>query len=224
MILAMLSFHDEDHNLLRAALESAGRAGVSMILAVPGPYALYPHRHVEPTSSELNAIFAAGRDFDMEVDLLAPRIWEGNEVAKRQSMLQRALELTQPHDWLLVLDADYLIIRVPTDLEHRLDPAYDVASAKFVEHFDQQGVAIESPLRQPIYCLHRARRDLHMGTNHYTYVTGRGQTSIIRHTSMPCLNLYDEMTVEHRRHLRAKVKLDAQASYYEQRDVLRVES
>lgn len=223
-LLALLSFHAEPPELLYEAITAAGQAGATTIIAVPGPYALYPYDRVEPSDVEFDAIFSAVDEFSMHLTLLGASIYEGNEVGKRQAMIDVALESTTDDDWLLVIDADHLITKWPAGLpELLLGSGCDVACARFIEHHDDAGEPIEPAYRQPIYSLHRARRDLRMGKAHYTYEIDGASTSIIRGTSARCLDLYDDMTIEHRVHVRSYAKRAAQVAYYDARDRLQVE-
>jgi hypothetical protein len=154
------------------------------------------------------------------------RVYQGNEIEKRQAMMEFAFEMTGPDDWLLVVDADYVFASKLFDLAQTLENsnAY-VAATRFVEHFDSSGNPIQVPFKHTIRPLLRAVRGLRMGDNHYTYVFPTGKSPILgtKPATVPELDLHDVMVVEHRRHERPMDRIMKQNSYYEQREMKGIE-
>lgn len=236
MITGCLSFFDEEPELLVECITALAGAGVDQLVAVDGPYALYPHTSTSSSRKALDAIRWATRKHRINLLLSGGgHAWDGNEVEKRQHMLQLARgaqpkgkwnQIRLANDWLLIVDADH-VWESDGDLHDLLKPAdtrkhYSFfAMVSFAEVFQPDGTPIYSPARP----LMRARWDLRMGTNHYTYEIDDGFSTFLDRpmSTMRAYDLTDRVRVVHRVHDRDPEKRSRQGAYYEQRDSRRLE-
>lgn len=221
-LIGLLSFYDEDPELLRRSITGVAECGVTDLIALDGPYALYPHGGRYRSSSEcLTAIVETAENSGAAWSITQTTYaWEGDEVGKRQEMMRLALGIADSSDWLLVFDADH--IWSGEDMRPYLYNALeDFASVSFAEVFQPDSTPIWATVRP----LMRARGDLHMGTNHYTYVTDDGFSTLLDRplSTMPALNLNGVARVVHLVHQRDHKKRAKQADYYRKRDTLRIE-
>jgi len=237
MITACLSFFDEPPDLLGECVDRLGRVGVDRLVAVDGPYELYPHACARSSPSSIDAIRQAARESGIALTLVyAERAWKNNEVGKRQRMIEIARGMKprgswqsalRERDWLLVVDADHFW-EADDDLHRLLYPIHNeqvpiaFARVSFAEVFQTDGTPIYAPARPLV----RARWDLRMGANHYTYETDVGYSTFLERPAptTPALDLTDRVRVIHRVHDRDATKRAHQSAYYANRDELGVES
>lgn len=104
-----LVWYDEPPEALYRCVRSAGLLADHLV-AVDGPYALFPHEDPVSASEQYDAIRDAAADAGMSVHIEPGKVWEGNQTEKRT----RALQLVEAHaqtfvDWFFVLDADEYI-------------------------------------------------------------------------------------------------------------------
>jgi len=123
-LIAMLSFFDEEPELLHECISRLKKIGVDLLVAVDGPYDLLPVDFQCSSFETINTIIGeAGADLDLILRNKAS--WSGNEVEKRNYMLSVALEAAQEGDWLLVVDSDHMWEQIdPNDDLHGILAGY----------------------------------------------------------------------------------------------------
>lgn len=191
----MLNVYEESPQFLAAYVASLAKANVEHLVVCDGAYQLFPDGLTRPRSGpEQTAIIVeSAHVLNIGVTIHRPKTaWRGNEVAKRNHLVQLALQETEPEDWLLQLDADELITFAPPDLHTRLEQTdADVAGVYFFQRNvrDMQTPGWDSaPTFNPeemisgFYghrILFRANRSLRIEGAHYGYVIdGPGKLGI----------------------------------------------
>lgn len=224
MIVGGVCFYEDEPWLLERSVESIARTGAVAIMAVDGAYAAFPGGSNTSSPECHAALTGACADHDIDLMIHVPNsVWAGNEVEKRQAMIDLIRETERDDEpvWMLVHDTDYVITSCPDDLvigltNHRAVDLF--ASARFYEHFDTDGKRIDVPFVQEIRCLARVTPDLRMSTNHYTYVrNGRGWPVTWQIVGRGG-SFIPGFELEHRHDERDPSRRDAQAAYYEVRD------
>lgn len=108
-LIATLSYFNEEPKLLTECVRRLTDVGVDLLVAVDGPYDLYP---TDKTSSDFETakaiIDACGGSDQPDLIMRNKSGWSGNEVEKRNYMLSIALAVAQEGDWLLVVDSDHM--------------------------------------------------------------------------------------------------------------------
>lgn len=135
-LIATLSYFNEEPALLRECISRLSAVGVDVVVAVDGPYDLYPTRLLgssfETSEAIVNSCSGAGQP---DLVLRNKSGWEGNEVEKRNYMLEVALSIAEEGDWLLVVDSDHMW--EPNrlyDLKQHLEGfAYNVVEVAFAD-------------------------------------------------------------------------------------------
>lgn len=223
MIVAMLSWFDERGELLQETIAELAAVGVKRLVAVDGAYELHPSEHATSHVDQVREIAGDCEFHGIELILHRPvQKWANSEVGKRQAMMELALAVTTSADWLLVVDSDHHW-RSEIDLERALAGVHeDFAKVSFAETFNVD----KSPIWSEALLLMRAKPGLHMGTNHYTYITADDTfaTVLNRPTSTaPALDLRGKVFVVHGVYERPEAERERQALYYGRRDRLGIE-
>ncbi len=224
-LTGMISFYDEDPAWVYSSVRDLMLLGVTRIVAVDGAYELYPGGTARSRRETIDAL--CGHN----VDLLfyQPReTWCGNEVQKRQFMLDQAIACSETWvDWLVVWDADYQLVDAPSLLrlpgvikQSLTDCDKDFASVSFSESAENNGW-------HPLRIFMRAQPGMRMDGNHHTYLTPSGHRSQILERPVPlaagALDL-GSIKVKHRVHERDPERRAKQTTYYERRDAAGEES
>jgi hypothetical protein len=235
-VIALLSWYDEEPELLAACIASLAGC-VDHLVAVDGPYLLYPGATTAPQSDDRQArvVLETARGARIGSTIVQPRRpWEGGEVEKRSTMFRYGLLEAGPDDWFLVIDADEAVTRCPSDLRGQLaaaaDEGYEVAGVTFSMRED---AAMAVPgARTGDWPGHRvllrALPDLRTEAAHFYVIAGpddaprflRGRYDL--HDLEPCADLGD-MVIRHRPHMRPPYRLTAKDRYYADRDRLMIE-
>lgn len=222
MIVGLLCFYDEPPELLQRSVAQVLDAGADGVIAVDGPYELYPHGgkvRSDPECYEAICDTAVDRG-KWAVTRSQDAPWANSEVGKRTELMRMGVELVFGADWLLVFDSDHFW-ETDVDLAKLLDlcpPQVNFARVSFAEVFEPDGTPIYAPARP----LMRARADLRMGTNHYTYVLDdevstfleRGQERPLK----PAFELGDYVRVTHGVNDRDPAQRARQVAFYKDRD------
>lgn len=219
-LVALLNWYDESVMTLTDVMDDLQRLGVTAIIAAEGRYENFPDGRRYPQG--IAATYLTERAAIDKIDLLlySPRDpWQGDEVAKRQKMLELALAITTEEDWLVIFDADYSIISLPTfDWKALLDdlagPACDVLFSSAAHPGDNAGW-------HPMRMFMRAVRGMRMGPNHYTYLLPDGSFSEIlprEGSGAIVAPLMNSMKVHHWHVCRDETRHAQQTAYYEVRD------
>jgi hypothetical protein len=228
-VVSLLSWYEEDPKWLAAMVRSLPLAGVEQLVALDGAYALYPGGTPASHPSQKEALHEACTQVGIALHCYTPNdVFKGNEVQKRSMLFELSESVTESSDWLMVMDADEVITRVPHDLAERLtDTDHDVATVTFDEQRDQHRPPPSLWQRQDSYSiriLFRAIRGLRVHTNHWTYVTpdGKrlwGQNKRTLEPAMDC----DDLHILHRSDLRPEARRADQYGYYAIRDQRKTE-
>jgi hypothetical protein len=124
-IVALLSWWNENPAWLTRCVTPLGRF-VDHLVAVDGAYEHVSgsHEHARSSGDQADAIVAACDGTGLALTLHRPtEPWIGDEVAKRTFMFQAAALLTEPGDWLFVVDADEFVQEVPASIRSQLEQA-----------------------------------------------------------------------------------------------------
>jgi len=236
-IIGLLSWYEESAVWLAATVASAAKC-CDHLVAVDGAYFLYPEGRNRSSSEQAAIITDVATANGMGVTIHTPaQKWEGNEVEKRSFMFALAETIADPDDWYLVLDADEVILEIPSDFKQRLAATeLDAGEVTFWEHQDpHQDLKLAVAARQfewsghhryPIRTLFRAIPGLKVETNHYTYVTPDGRLLWGNESATQQVEALDcqDLVIEHRTHLRDLARRASARNYYKARDAAGIEA
>lgn len=216
-LIGILSWYDERADWLAATVASLAKAQVEHLIAVDGPYALYPDSRPSSASAQHDAIVETCRGAGMGLTLHIPDgPWAGNEVEKRTFCFQLAETIAEAyHDWYFICDADAYIVSAIGHTTRLEATDCDVAEILMSERYEDAAIHGSAPLR----CIYRAINGLHLDGNHYTYRTPDGRDL---NNGVPACDLRVEM--EHRIRRDNSARRQAQLAYYERRDREAVEA
>jgi len=221
-VIGLLSWYEEPAPWLAECVAGLARV-CDHLVAVDGPYALFPGATRKPASgseqADTIARTAAGAGIGCTIH--SPREpWWGNEVAKRDYMFRLAMTMAQPGvDWLLRVDADEVFTSVPVDTKKMLaETDLDVAEVTMWERGVDDGQDSQFPIRVAF----RALPGIRVQQAHYV-VTVPGQDGGTRvlvgndtvHQAELALPLWD-VRLEHRTRQRAAMRRAAKDRYYAQ--------
>lgn len=104
-----MSFYDEEPQLLIDSVHSlAGLA--DHVVALDGAYALYEGGRPSSPKVQHDALRQGCDEAGIALDLHVPdRVWEGNEVGKRDALFRLGEQATRPGDWYAIHDADFFV-------------------------------------------------------------------------------------------------------------------
>lgn len=217
-LIGLMSWFDEDPLALLQSVNDLAAIGVTDLIAVGGRYENFPEQPVlRSRMSEVDAILARCSYHKIGLTLDLPHgPWVGDEVAKRQRMLDLADAVSDGDiTWLCIWDADYRLFwsDTPTPPRDRLaDPGVRSLNVHFTDD------PSESPSHwYPMKMFMRWERGLHMADNHHTYVYADGQELQILPRGEDAGPFYP-IRVQHLKYRRKQNRLDAQAAYYVIRD------
>ncbi len=226
MIVGLLNFYKEDDLLLKRSVRGLARLGVKRIVAVDGPYALFPNDGPYSDPQQIRVLRQATTQRGVELCLFQPdEPWAGNETEKRQRMLDLALGRAYRGDWLVIWDCDYRLMDAPDAMwiSDRLQTTgLDVATVSFTEdgfceHYDGY----------PMAMFLRAIPGIKMDGNHHTYVLPDGRRSqVLRRpveNEAEALDLSD-VRILHDVQRRDPERRARQTAYYEARDAGGIET
>ncbi|MFJ4365071.1 hypothetical protein ACIP4S_13060 [Streptomyces chartreusis] len=217
-VIGLLSWYEEPAPWLAECV--AGLAQFcDHLIAVDGPYAMFPGATRKPASGseQADTIARAAAGAGIGCTIHAPREpWWGNEVAKRDFMFRLAMTMAQPGvDWLLRVDADEVFTQVPADTKKILgETDLDVAEVTMWERGDGQDSQF------PLRVLFRALPGIRIQQAHYV-VTVPGQDGGTRvlvgndtcHRAETALPLWD-VRLEHRTQQRSAMRRALKDQYY----------
>lgn len=199
--------------------------GVTDLIAVGGRYENFPEQPVlRSRMSEVDAILARCSYHKIGLTLDLPNgPWIGDEVAKRQRMLDLA-DIVSGGDqaWLCIWDADY---RLQPTLPPPYTPHWTVglfdSSNRSMDVLFTDNPTEDEPNAADWYRMKmfiRWEPGLHMADNHHTYVYANGQElQILPRDEQPPAPLAG-IRIRHLKYRRHRSRLDAQAAYYSVRD------
>ena len=228
-IIAMMSFFDEPDILIKRSVRGLARLGVTKIVACDGAYALLPGGQPRSSEHTIEVLKQACVDRRIMLHLHQPDfVWEGNEVEKRQKMLDLALIWSYDGDWLAIWDCDYSLLMTPirSDVLGSLATAkkdQDVATVAFTEN----PRAVHYRDFYPMGMFLRAQQGIKMDGNHHTYLLPDGRRTQVLRRPVPneaeALHM-PGVRILHDVHQRDSDRRERQGAYYAERDRLGVES
>ncbi|MCQ9178721.1 hypothetical protein KMT30_06685 [Streptomyces sp. IBSBF 2953] len=219
-VIGMLSWYEEPAPWLAECV--AGLAQLcDHLIAVDGPYAMFPGATRKPASGseQADTIARAAAGAGIGCTIHVPREpWWGNEVAKRDSMFRLAMTMARPGvDWLLRVDADEVFTQVPVDTKKSLaETDLDVAEVTLWERGD--GVDSQQPLR----VLYRALPGIRIQQAHYVVTVpgldGGHRVLVGNDTVHQAENAYPlwDVRLEHRTRQRSAARRALKEQYYAQ--------
>lgn len=232
-LIACLSWYDEKPSWLAAAITSLHHAQIDHLIAVDGAYALLPEGKNASGTEQHHTIIETARALGIGLTLHIPQDrWNGDEVEKRTHMFRLAQREAEPRkDWLMIMDADQVLLTAPHDLKHQLAATkHDVASVIFTERCDPpqdqaRQFDWDPETRYPIRILFRSIPGIRCHGNHYTYTTPDGRRLWGNDQDQPCepaLHI-ETLVIDHRTNYRPIHRHEQQYAYYKQRDTLGTE-
>lgn len=213
-IVGLLSFYDERPDWLAACVASLSQC-CEHVVALDGAYRLFPQAKGNSGDVQAGAIVATALASGIGVTYSAPpNCWLGNEVEKRNRLLELGKAVSDDEDWLLVIDADMVVKEVPSDLHHVLSSSpHDVGVYYITESFEGGTGRYEHRY------LYRARKDLHLERTHFGYHANG--SNLWENGGLPACRT--DLVIEHRRHARNPDRLGRQDQYYRNRDATGIE-
>jgi hypothetical protein len=213
-LVGLVSFYDERPDWLSACVASLSRC-CDHVVALDGAYRLFPQAKAHSGDVQAGAIVATAQSLGMGVTYSAPGIpWLGNEVEKRNRLLELGKAVSDEDDWFLVLDADSIVRDIPSDLHARLEQTtHDVGTYFLTEAFEGGTGRYEARY------LYRARRDLHIEQTHFGYRANG--SNLWENGGLPACQT--DLVVEHRRHERGSDRSQRAEQYYLLRDTTGIE-
>jgi len=225
-LIALLSFFAEDEQYIEGDLRDLYALGVSEVVAVDGSYS----RYNGPARSSLSLIekmYFLTKQLNMGLLLYQPtKPWIGDEVQKRQVMIDLAWSIAENEDWFVVWDCDYKLIDTSIDTPDwatialkLMSTEEDFATVSFTESNNDDGWhQMQMFIRAQLVT---------MDGNHHTYLLADGRRGQVLRRPVP--NMADaldlsEIKVRHRVHERDSGRRAKQTAYYEKRDRLGLES
>jgi hypothetical protein len=217
-VIGLLSWYEEPASWLAECVASAARL-CDHLVAVDGPYALFPGAMRKPASgseqAEVIAHAAAGAGMGCTVH--TPNTpWWGNEVGKRDWMFRAGSLVAEPGDWFLRIDADEVLTQVPADTRALLAAtSRDVAEVTMWERGDGQDSSF------PLRVLFRALPGIGIEQAHYVVTApGEGSRRVLCgndtvHRAEPAEALWD-VRLEHRTRQRSAMRRAQKDDYYRQ--------
>jgi hypothetical protein len=226
-VIGLLSWYDENPAWLAECVASAAKL-CDHLIAVDGPYALFPDSTLKPASGpeQTETIQRTASGAGMGCTIHVPRqAWWGDQVEKRDFMFQLGATVADPgEDWYLIVDADEVVAEVPADTRARLEATTcDVAEVMLWErnvHDRINELVDASPdYRHPLRRLYRAQPDMHVVQAHYVITAGDKILSGAEHLhKLEPAEWLTDVVLEHRPHQRPWYRQDQKHRYYDARE------
>jgi hypothetical protein len=229
-IHALCSWYQENPEHLSEMVASVAPL-VDSVVAVDGPYPLYPHNGETSSDAEYEALRSACEAHGLECHLYSPGALP--EVDKRAFMFEAALSVSTPHeDWFLIMDGDMTLdpgVDVLRAREFLSETSCDVAEVTFAELAYKSDNTFISANR--FRSLFRALPGLTVEGTHWLYVVPRedGSRRFLWHSPAgwsspePALDLSGDVCLVHRPHVRERERIKNRAAYYDRRDTAAAE-
>lgn len=216
-LIALLSFFSEDEEYIEGDLRDLHALGISTVVAVDGSYARYNGLARSPLCV-IEKMYFLTKQLGIGLLLYQPTDpWVGDEVEKRQVMIDLAWSIAEEGDWFVVWDCDYQLVdyQKHTDIAMKYClrmAAEDFATVSFTESNNDDGWHL-------MQMFIRAQK-VTMDGNHHTYLLADGRRGQVLRRPVP--NMADaldlsEIKVRHRVHERDPERRARQAAYYDRR-------
>jgi hypothetical protein len=216
-IIGLLSWYEEPASWLAECVASAASV-CDHLIAVDGPYALFPGATRKPASgseqADVIAHTAAGAGMGCTIHT-SRQPWWGNEVEKRDFMFRLGMTFAKSsEDWFLRIDADEVLMANRKDVRLTLtETKLDVAEVMLWDRGEQD---TQTPLR----VLFRALPGIGVQQAHYvvTAPAAGGGTKVlagnhVAHSVEPAEALWDAR-LEHRTKNRSPQRKELKSDYY----------
>jgi len=238
VIIGTLAWFNESPAWLARTVASAARV-CDHLVAVDGRYELLQHDMDWSPMTEAEAVLAAAEGAGLPLTLHIPRKpFAGNEVEKRNLLLQVAFAHAQPEDWIFVIDADEYVVHadpnireiiasvegnvITYELEEYLDPVTELGT--------DGGVARMMPLpntwRVKLRCIYRALDGLQYVGTHFRvggFVDGKWHWLYGNPAMEQAFDLRERLILRHENPRRTMMRRQQAANYYAARDELKIE-
>lgn len=232
-LVALLNWFDERPDFLADVVRSLKLAEVDVLVALDGPYRLYPATRDRSDASQYHAITDTAQAVGIPATVQG-RLHGWDSECEKRTHLFTVGDSHQP-DWYLIVDADEVILQAPADLKDRLAAAgSDYADCLSLEHAapvawagiedgdgDDVPAVIASRHVKPRRCLFRAVPGLTVGPAHYDYMTPDGRNLWGDQYGRPLL--VRDMVIDHRTLGRDTGRREASLAYYDRRDKAGIE-
>lgn len=237
--VGVLSWFDESASMLANCVAGMARM-CDEIVAVDGGYRLFPGARPRSLPEQSEAILGACEAAGVGCTVHRPRdVFHGNEVEKRNLTLRVARAHCEESDWLMVCDADFLLMKANPDV-FRADleqteavvGSYAILDGK--DMLADPGVAelarqtdLDTEWTTRVRFLYRWHPTLTYGPTHWT--VGRylnGEWVWLNGPGLelePAVDVSGSLVCVHRRESRALVRLRAAAGYQQAREAHGVE-
>lgn len=209
-LVALLNFYDERPDWLAVCVASLATC-CDHVVAMDGAYAMFPQARSNSGDVQAGAIIGTAQALGLGVTYSAPKdAWKGNEVEKRNALVQMGKSVADPGDWFLVMDADMIVKDVPGGLHATLSETDCMVGTYLIEE-TFQGQAGRHPIRYLVRCA----EDLHLTRTHFGY--RRGDTLLWEMGGLPAVQT--DLVIEHRGHERAVTRNQRGDEYDRRREV-----
>jgi PAS domain-containing protein len=211
-IIGLLSWYDEDPDVLAACVNGLAVAQVTHLVAMDGPYQHYPHDKPYSSHEERKALILGCDHHGISLTLHARSSPWPTEIAKRTALFALGHAHATPYDdWLLVIDADEVITHADHTPLHTT--GYDVATMLSTT------MGMQPPDRHRRYF--RAHpQGIRVHQHHYNYVDGEGRRLRGPHSLIGAEDL--DAHCQHNP-LRGETRHHARTQYYAERRRLNLE-
>jgi hypothetical protein len=226
-LIALLSFFAEDEEYIVGDLRDLHKLGVTSVVAVDGAYAMYPDGPVRSGERLIEKLRSTAESLDMSLLLYQPNtVWMGNEVEKRQVMIDLAWTIADKGDWFVVWDCDYKLVDVPEGPEGSWLPIAGLPSTKQDFAYVSFTESSQDNAWHPMQMFIKAQPVM-MDGNHHTYKLADGRRSQI--LRRPVENMAEardmsQVKIRHRVYERDDKRRAGQTAYYVERDRLGLET
>lgn len=224
-VVAALCWYDESPDMLSRAIQFAALAGVTDLVAVDGAYALYPDAEPVSPAEQLVAIVGTARRSGLNLSVVQPVEPWPTEVEKRTALFRHADAMTDEDAWIFVMDADYEITvrggKGLPDVLGKLQWATVAEATLWTPRAGRVRPALTLPEFARIRCFFRGKGITVGPKNHYNYRSADGDLLWGQDTDpglVPAANLTDVVEVAHVIAGREDDRLEAQKTYYRERD------
>lgn len=228
-VIAMLSWFEERPSWLSATVASL-RGLCDHIVAVDGAYALFPDARPRSGPEQAEAVIETAHASNIGLTLHRPKhVWRGNEVQKRNHLVQLAMLEAEPNvDWLFRIDGDETVTDIPFGIHTRLEAeTLDVGGVTLWTRSHLQGSKAPADIQnrfdtesaeRGLRFLIRALPGLRVENYHAGYVAAYGPPL----EELPAAD-YSDLRIEHRHQYRRDDRNKRGQRYYEVRDELGIE-
>lgn len=205
------------------------RLGVTDLIAVDGPYANFPHTRIGSPVYQIDWIVMECALRGIRLTLHRPTsAWFGDEIVKRQKMLELAHVVAGNDDaWLCIWDVDFKLnydasLDAPFDIKGCIENWPGEVRGINVNVSDDPGLSQASWV--PIKMFMRFAPGMRMGSKHYIYEYPDGSSWWFQPRRPEDLSSFRApIYVRHMKHKRSQSRLDAQREYYEVREGRKLE-